>query len=117
MSEKRRFVVGLFLLTLALAACAKRIDGAEPVLAKPDPPYAVTAAEQELEEALGVPVDEIDLVSYKRVEWPNACLGYAEPGEMCAQVMTQGWLIILEAEGQQYEVHTDQDGKTVRWRS
>ena len=117
MLRKGLFFVNLLALTLVLAACAAQTAGPGPALATPDPPYAVVAAEQELGEALEVPVDEIGLVSYERVEWPNSCLGYAEAGEMCAQVITPGWLVILEAEGQQYEVHTDQNGEAVRWQS
>jgi hypothetical protein len=81
-----------------------------------DPPYAVVASEQELGEAIEIPVDEIDFVSYERVEWPDACLGFAESGEMCAEVLTPGWLVILEAEGQRYEFHTDKNGEKLRWR-
>jgi hypothetical protein len=81
-----------------------------------DPPYAVAAAEKELGDALGLAVDEIDLVSFERVEWPDACLGLSESSEMCAEVLTSGWRIVLRAEGQGYEVHTDQLGENLRWK-
>lgn len=81
-----------------------------------DPPYAAAAAETLLGEMLGLKVDEIDLVSFERVEWPDACLGFAEPGEMCAEVLTPGWRIVLDAKGQEYEFHADLGGENLRWK-
>jgi hypothetical protein len=72
------------------------------------------AAEQHLSEELGIPVDEIDYVSFSRQEWPDACLGLAEPDEMCAQVITAGWRVVLKAEGQQYVYRTDESGEAIR---
>jgi hypothetical protein len=86
------------------------------VVGPPDPPYAVIAAEQKLSKELGMPVDEIDFVSFERVEWPDACLGFAEVGEMCAEVLTPGWLVILDAKGQRFEFHTDRNGENLRWK-
>jgi len=84
-------------------------------IGEPDPPYAVIAAEEELSKALDIPIDEIDYLSFERREWPNVCLGFAEEGEICAQVITPGWLIILEADGKKYEFHSDQNGDNIRW--
>ena len=104
------FSVAIVAFLLVLAAC-----GPEPTPAShPDPPYAVLAAEQHLSEELGIPVDEIEYVSFSREEWPDACLGLAEPDEMCAQVITPGWRIVLTAEGQQYVYRTDESGGVLR---
>jgi hypothetical protein len=81
-----------------------------------DPPYAAVAAEVQLGEMLGLPVEEIDLVSFERVEWPDACLGLAGPGEMCAEVLTSGWRLVLRAGAQEYEAHADLPGKDLRWK-
>jgi hypothetical protein len=75
---------------------------------------AAIAAEKELSNSLGVPVNEIDLVSYERAEWPDSCLGLAKPGEQCLQAITPGWRVVLSAKGQQYVFRTDQDGDIVR---
>jgi hypothetical protein len=75
---------------------------------------AAAAAQVALATELGVPVSQITIVSVERVEWPDACLGAATEGEMCAQVITPGYRIVLEANGKQYEVHTDASGQTVR---
>jgi hypothetical protein len=114
MLHKRMGIVALVLCML-LGACAQ--DGDVPQATDTphgDPPYAVIAAEQALSDELGVPVDEIDYVSYERQEWPDACLGLAEEGEMCAQVITPGWRVVLKAQGQEFVFRTDQDGEIVR---
>jgi hypothetical protein len=82
----------------------------------PDPPYAVFAAEQILSEEIDLPVEEIDYIAYERTEWSDACLGFAEAGEMCAEVLTPGWKIILQAGGQSYEFHADKNGENLRWQ-
>ena len=47
------------------------------------------------------------------VEWSDASLGCPQEGFMYAQVITPGYLIILEAQGEQYEYHTDQTTNVV----
>ena len=41
------------------------------------------------------------------MEWSDASLGRPQPGMMYAQVITPGYLVVLEADGQQYTYHTD----------
>jgi hypothetical protein len=50
------------------------------------------------------------LVEAEAVLWPDACLDAAEPGEICAQVVTPGYRIIIERGGQPTEYHTDLRG-------
>lgn len=45
------------------------------------------------------------LVSVARMEWPDSCMGLAERGEVCAQVITDGYVIIIEQGGQRTEYH------------
>lgn len=66
-----------------------------------------------LAQALGVSATQITVVSHTPVEWPDACLGVAMPNEMCAQMITPGHLIVLEANGRQYEYHTNATGSRV----
>ncbi|HSM54787.1 MAG TPA: hypothetical protein VK879_01415 [Candidatus Sulfomarinibacteraceae bacterium] len=75
---------------------------------------AIAAAMDNLSEILDVEESEITLDSITDMEWPDACLGLAEADEMCAQVITPGYLIVLEIDGEVYEVRTDREGRTVR---
>jgi hypothetical protein len=69
---------------------------------------AVKLAKEDLIKRLGVATDVIRLVSAEAVDWSDASLGCPQPGMMYAQVITPGFLVTIEAEGQQYEYHTDQ---------
>jgi hypothetical protein len=68
---------------------------------------------QALGEAIHVPIDQIKLISTTAVQWPDRCLGIVRMGVMCAQGVVDGFRIILAANGQQYEFHTNQDGTSI----
>ncbi|MGC9522736.1 MAG: hypothetical protein ACP5HG_12750 [Anaerolineae bacterium] len=76
-------------------------------------PGAVSRAREILAAHLEVSEDDIQLVSFSSVEWPDACLGIQRGGQMCAQVITPGYRVIFEVSGQQYELHTNEDGSSV----
>jgi hypothetical protein len=61
-------------------------------------------------EQLNLSVDKITLISTEAVTWPDGCLGIVRMDVMCTQAEVPGFKIILEANGQKYEFHTNQDG-------
>ncbi|GAB2567622.1 hypothetical protein [Kribbella endophytica] len=63
-------------------------------------------AKADLAERLGVPVDDVTVVSSEEVTWPDSSLGCPQPGMMYAQVLTNGSRIVLSAGGQTYEYHS-----------
>lgn len=67
----------------------------------------VALAQEDLARRLALPSDAIRLVSVEAVTWADASLGCPEPGLMYAQVVTPGFLVLLEADDQAYEYHTD----------
>jgi len=71
------------------------------------------AAVRALAASLGIPVDQIKIISAEAVEWPDGCLGVSRSDMMCIQVIMPGFRIVLEANGQQYEYHTNRDGSAV----
>lgn len=79
------------------------------------PPLAALQAQSNLAERLNIPADRIEILSYEREDWPNACLGLASKGEACADVVIPGWFVVLRAGGQRYEAHTDWLGEAIRW--
>ena len=85
-------------------------DGSLVILA----PGAALSARETLEAEFGFGPDEVQFVSLEEVEWPDACLGAPDKGEMCAQMITSGYLIRLEAGGRVYELHTNPTGSLVR---
>jgi hypothetical protein len=76
---------------------------------------AITAsAAAVLADQLGVAPDTITVVSAEQTEFSDGCLGLGGPDESCLQAITPGWIVILSANGQEYEVHTDETGVNVR---
>jgi hypothetical protein len=55
---------------------------------------------------LGVGVDLVELRRTTAVDWPDGSLGCPREGESYSQVVTPGFLVRLQADGQVYSVHT-----------
>src|SRR5574341_1982169 len=132
--DMKRSLFTLTLIGLLIAACGSPgvsdLPTTEPTTTHPAPtttpvppptgthipvdiPPAQRAAVQALAAALGLPTDQIKLVSMEAVEWPDGCLGVRRLGVLCIQVITPGFRIVLEANGKPYEYHTNVDGSVV----
>jgi hypothetical protein len=74
---------------------------------------AQMAAIQEVSTKYNIPVDQIKIISTEAMTWPNGCMGVVVPGIMCTDVIVDGFVVKLEADGQQFELHTNQDGTSV----
>jgi hypothetical protein len=75
---------------------------------------AAAAAQEFMVSELGVGLGDVQVISAEMAEFSDSCLGLGQPDESCLQVMTPGWLIIVDVQGQVYEVHTDETGQQVR---
>jgi len=121
----RRVLFILMILMVAVTACAptaategpSNVEEQPTATPAPTPTHipvdltpAQRAALTTLSEKLNLPVDEIKLVATEAVTWPNGCLGIVRMGVLCTQAEVPGFKIVLEANGQNYEVHTNQDG-------
>jgi hypothetical protein len=73
----------------------------------------IRLAQEDLAQKLGLAPEAVRLVSVKAVEWPDASLGCPQPGMMYAQVITPGFHVVLKAQGQTYEYHTDRGQSVV----
>jgi hypothetical protein len=72
------------------------------------------AATAFLAQQLGIAEGDIAVVSAEETEFTDSCLGLGGPAESCLQAITPGWLLMMSAAGQTYEVHTDETGQQVR---
>lgn len=116
----RKHLTILVLMISILAACAPQAQPTEEPALPNDNSYpneGLTLAQQAaiaaLSKILNVPPGQITLISTEAVNWPDGCLGVQRAGVMCTQAIVPGYKIILEANGTQYEVHTDEDGSSV----
>jgi hypothetical protein len=79
-----------------------------PMKPTPENPYITSLAQQALQNLaarLNVPVDQIELLSFEDVVWPDGGLGCPTPGMVYTQVMVEGYRILLQHQGQVYAYH------------
>ncbi len=63
---------------------------------------------------LGVPPETVQVVSMESRNWPDASLGCPQPDMLYAQVVTPGYLVLVDVSGERIEYHTDERGTVVR---
>ncbi|MCB9134787.1 MAG: hypothetical protein H6636_05125 [Anaerolineales bacterium] len=90
------------------------LDGSVLLAAAPVFPVADSTVEElartALAQQLGIAEASISLVSMDAVDWPDGCLGVNLTDIACITVITPGYRIVLQANGQTYEYHTNKDG-------
>jgi len=69
----------------------------------------IDRAKEELATALGIQIAEIKLLSIEAVNWPDSSLGCPASGMAYMQLITSGFIVILQTYGSLYEYHTDSD--------
>lgn len=57
--------------------------------------------------------DKVRLVSYEEREWPSTALGCPQPGFSYHQVVTPGYFIRLDIEGQAFTYHTNRSSTVI----
>ncbi|MGI8787689.1 MAG: hypothetical protein ACR2HG_08020 [Pyrinomonadaceae bacterium] len=68
---------------------------------------AVEKAKTDLAERLGVSETDVKEVSATEKDFPDMSLGAPVEDEMAAQMISSGWLINLQADGENYEYRAD----------
>jgi hypothetical protein len=70
---------------------------------------AVENARKDLARRLKIDAADVKERSVEDSDFPDLSLGAAEDGEMSGQMITRGWRIRLEAQGQTYEYRADKN--------
>jgi hypothetical protein len=73
----------------------------------------IEKAKIDLAKRLSIATDQISLVEAINVVWPDSSLGCPQEGMMYAQVLTPGFLILLEHAGNTFEYHTSNSTEIV----
>jgi len=63
---------------------------------------------------LGVPPETIQVVNVEPRNWPDTSLGCPKPDMLYAQVVTPGYLVLVDVSGKRIEYHADERGTVVR---
>jgi hypothetical protein len=77
-------------------------------------PDVIKLAIKHLATETNLPEAQIQVVKYEETEWSDSSLGCPKPGMSYLTVITPGYLVILKANGLQYEYHTNLKGMVVR---
>jgi len=121
----KKLLYGPMLLMLALTACAPQTPTEPPsfIIEQPDQGDSSTGGElssieyavvKRLSENLDLNINDVVVLENRSTDFSDACLGVSMPEVMCAQVVTPGHVIVLEANELQYEYHTNEDGTQIQ---
>lgn len=119
--KRTPLILAFALMTFLVTACARSGTQAVPS-PQPTPTTAVQSgmstlpvarAKSFLADKLNIDKETIQLVDVQAVQWPDSCLGVQTPGVMCAMHVVDGLKIILSANNQTYDVHTNLDGSQI----
>jgi hypothetical protein len=78
-----------------------------PTPSNPDLQALIEKAKTDLAQRLSIPAAQIGLLQAAEVTWPDASLGCSKAGLASSQVLTPGYLILLEYNQKSYEYHTN----------
>ena len=70
---------------------------------------AVENARKDLAKRLKIDAADVKESSVEDADFPDMALGAGEKGEMSGQMISRGWRIKLEAQGQTYEYRADKN--------
>lgn len=132
----------IFIIIFLLAACTPQSTPTSPSTATPQsslPTYSIPAvkgdnptmapnpstpsssglqsliekAKENLAQRLSISSSQIDLMSATEVVWPNSSLGCPQEGMVYADVLTPGYLILLNANNMDYEYHASKGTEVI----
>ena len=78
----------------------------QPAPGNPGQKDHVAAAIEDLSQRLGIPLEDIELVSLLEVTWRDGSLGCPEAGVAYTQALVPGQQMILQANGEEYYYHS-----------
>jgi hypothetical protein len=73
----------------------------------------VEKARVDLVQKLSIAADQIIVLQASEVTWPDSSLGCPQKGMAYAEVLTPGYLILLEYSGNVYEYHASLNGDLI----
>ena len=78
------------------------------------PTSVETSVFQDIASTSNVPVESIQVISYRPEAWPDGCLGLGGPDEICTFAIVDGWEVTASNGEEQWVYRTDLEGSVVR---
>jgi hypothetical protein len=115
----KEWILELLFAGLILAACGTGQSNAPATQVNPDleealPPDVALNVQNQISQTLAVPLESIQIENVEKRDWPNSCLGLPEGDEVCAEVITPGWLLTFNIDDQVYRYRVDTTGTVIR---
>ncbi len=77
-------------------------------------PEAVLPVRDHIVDTLGIPAEQVRLVSAEHVSFRDGCLGVAKPDEMCLMVITPGYRVTVATPKGNFIFHMNESGSAIR---
>lgn len=98
--------------TIATAVALLGVVGSSDIQAQEQPSVTTSAREQaeqraraELAGHLKIPPDDITVTRSEPQTWSNSSMGCGKPGAVALTVITEGYAVVLSAQGREHNVH------------
>lgn len=78
------------------------------------PPEVQSAVLEDAAQQTSKNVANLRIRSAKPQSWSDGCLGLAEADELCTQVITPGWKVVITDGGRNWTYRTDDSGDLVK---
>lgn len=78
------------------------------------PASIVEAVRLDLSRQTGIAAGQLRVTESSRKSWPNSCLGLPTTDELCAQMIVEGWRVVVSDGRQIWVYRTDSRGKILR---
>lgn len=78
------------------------------------PPEVKSAVLSDATQRVSKPVAALRITQAQKQSWGDSCLGLAEPGKLCAQVIVPGWKVVVTDGQRKFVYRTDEKGQQVK---
>lgn len=68
---------------------------------------------QDVQVGANLPVSQLYILRAEQQEWPDGCLGLAEPGVACTQAIIPGWRVTVNAAERSFIYRTNESGSLI----
>lgn len=114
-----KWILVLVLAGLVVTACGNSHTEAPATPVNPElqnalPPDVALNVQNQISQTLGVAVEQIQITKVEQKDWPNGCLGLPQGDEVCTEVITPGWLLTFNINGQERKYRVDKTGTMIR---
>lgn len=59
-----------------------------------------------------IPASKLKIAEYSRETWSDSCFGLGKLNQLCAQVIVEGWRVVVSDNRQNWVYRTDSTGRT-----